>query len=378
MNQKSIAKVNPKLLKWARKQCGFTYEEAAGSYVNHKKLQKVEKGVDFLTFNQFINLANKYGRPPSFFYLDHIPKKALIKDFRTSSSQEVKYTPKLIKNIIKVKEKRNFAIEYKFYDKQYDYSYVDSITLNSNIIDVADQILELLKINLKIRLSWKDKYYALKEWIKAIERIGILVFQLSNINTEEMRAFSISEIPYPVIALNRGDSPFGRIFSLIHELCHIMLKEGGLCIYEHPNEEHYEIEKFCNAVAGEFLVPEKSLLNQSFILKHKTSEVWDNNELNKLSKIYWVSNEVILRRLLTLNYTTKDFYRKKITKKKTPPSVKTFGDYGYKKVLRTNSPNFIKIVLNAMYDREIPMTDVSYYLSMSLKYFNDLSDNFKI
>ncbi len=378
MNQKSIAIINPKILKWAREQCGLTHQEAVGSYFNPEKLEKAEKGKIYLTFNQFLTIANRYGRNPAFFYLDHIPKEVLIEDFRTPSSLKVKYSPKLRKTIINVKEKHELAVDFKNYDREYDYSYVNLISIESNVEDVAKKISNLLDINLKERKLWKNKYSALKGWIKAIETRGILVFQLSHIDTSEMRAFSISETPFPVIALNRGDSPFGRIFSLIHELCHIMLKKGGICTYRFQDEEHFKIEKFCNAVAGEVLVPKPSLLKQKIIIKHGSSVEWDERELKSLSKVYWVSSEVILRRLLTLNLTSKTFYQKmRENWKKREREQGGFGEKGHLKVLRTNSPNFIKIVLNAMYDNKILMTDVSYYLDMSLKYFNDLVKNFK-
>jgi len=194
-----------------------------------------------------------------------------------------------------------------------------------------------------------------------------------------MRAFSISEIPFPVIALNRGDSPFGRIFSLIHELCHIMLEKGGLCTYNAKDEEHFNIEKFCNAVAGEVLVPTSSLLNQTTVIRHERSHIWEEDELNFLKKVFWVSSEVILRRLLTLNLTSRNFYLKmKKEWEQRPLSPGGFGEKGHLTVLRTNSPNFIKIALNAMYDNDILMTDISYYFDMSLKYFKDLVKNVEI
>ena len=378
MNQTSLAIINPEILKWAREQCGLTHQEAVGSNFNPVKLVKAERGEIHLTFNQLLKIANKYGRNPAFFYLYKIPKEVLIEDFRTPNSHKVKYSPKLRKAIINVKKKHELAVDFKNYDKEYDYSYVNLISLENNVKDVVKTISDLIQINLKDRKLWKNKYTALNGWIKAIQAKGILIFQLSHIDTNEMRAFSISETIYPVIALNRGDSPFGRIFSLLHEFCHIMLKKGGICTYNFQDEDHFGIEKFCNAVAGEVLVPKSSLLEQNIIKKHGSSEEWEERELNSLSKVYWVSSEVILRRLLTLNLTSKTFYQKmRENWKKRPREQGGFGEKGHLKVLRTNSPNFIKIVLNAMYDNKILMTEVSYYLDMSLKYFNDLADNFK-
>ena len=64
-----------------------------------------------------------------------------------------------------------------------------------------------------------------------------------------MRGFSIAARLLPAIVLNIKDSPYARVFTLIHELAHVILQEEGVC-------ELYEdlgcVEVFCNAVAASF------------------------------------------------------------------------------------------------------------------------------
>ena len=56
-----------------------------------------------------------------------------------------------------------------------------------------------------------------------------MVFQTGEITLEEMRGFTIAERRLPVIVLNAKDSPRGRIFTLMHELTHLMLGQDGVC-----------------------------------------------------------------------------------------------------------------------------------------------------
>ncbi len=368
-----LSYINPKLLKWAREQCGFSYEDAAKNYLTPEKLEKAESGVVKLTFNQFLNLAKRYGRTPAFFYLEERPKIELIKDFRTLESTSVKYSPKLRKEIIKIKKKRDLSTEFQGYDKKYDYSFIQLFNLSDNPEEIAERIILLLKSSRAQKRRWKDPYSALKGWKEAIEEKGVLVFQISKIDVNEMRAFSISEIPYPTIALNRSDTPLGRIFSLIHEFCHIILKKGGLCRFSNDDEAHFEIEKFCNFIAGAVLVPKDDLLKKKIVTLHGNSKKWDERELEQLKKEFWVSKEVILRRLLILKLTSYNFYREMKRHWSKLPIPRGGGpEKIHQKILRTNSPNFIKIVLNAMNDNQITMVDVSNYLGMSLKHFDAL------
>ncbi|GAI87575.1 unnamed protein product [marine sediment metagenome] len=119
MSQKSYAYINPKMLKLAREQSGFTIEKAAKSYLRPEKLRRAEEGEIKLTFKQFLQLARKYRRPPAFFYLDEPPKEKLINDFRTLGPKEVKFSPLLRDQIKIIKEKRALAVKFQDYDNKH-------------------------------------------------------------------------------------------------------------------------------------------------------------------------------------------------------------------------------------------------------------------
>ncbi|MHA1784476.1 MAG: ImmA/IrrE family metallo-endopeptidase [Candidatus Helarchaeota archaeon] len=370
-----LAYINPKILKWAREQSGLTLKEVVGRYFSPIKLRKAENGQVKLTFNQLRILARKYRRPLSFFYLKNPPNEEnLIDDFRTLNSKKVKFTSLLREQIMKIREKRELAISFQKYDKIYDYSWINLISIDDDPEKAAKEILNFLNLKIEDRTKWKNDYDAFYGWKKVIEEKGVLIFQISKIAITEMRGFSISDIPYPTIVINRSDTPLGRLFTIIHEFCHIMLKKGGICSITNDENNHSKVETFCNAVAGAVLVPNNILINTETVKEHKTGEIWSSDELISLKKYFWVSQEVILRRLLKNNMTTKKFYQKmrnywsKLTKKESTGGI----EKQYNKVLRINSRSFIEIVLNAMYDKQINLVDVSYYLDMSLKHLNDL------
>ncbi len=94
---------------------------------------------------------------------------------------------------------------------------------------LAEQIRDLLHITYEAQVAWRTPHEALKAWRSALEEIGVLTFQASGIDIAEMRGFSISDRPLPVIVINGKDGPRGRIFYLAHEFVHILLDNGGLC-----------------------------------------------------------------------------------------------------------------------------------------------------
>ncbi|MGZ9034940.1 MAG: ImmA/IrrE family metallo-endopeptidase [Rhodospirillales bacterium] len=72
--------------------------------------------------------------------------------------------------------------------------------------------------------------------------MGVLVFQATRVEMDEVRGFSIAEPVLPVIVVNRKDAPSGRTFSLLHEFTHLLLRRSGICDFDEsatraPREE---------------------------------------------------------------------------------------------------------------------------------------------
>ena len=142
--------------------------------------------------------------------------------------------------------------------------------------------------------------------------IGVLVFQSAGIAPKEMLGFSLSIHPLPVIGVNRKLAPNGRTFTLLHECVHVFMRESSLCDIEEgftraPREQAIEI--FCNAVAAATLVPQDALLSEELVRNHGSeARDWSDEELSSLGRTFGVSNEVVLRRLLTFGRTSRQFY----------------------------------------------------------------------
>jgi len=72
-----------------------------------------------------------------------------------------------------------------------------------------------------------------------------------------------------------------------------------------------QIEVFCNQVAGCFLLPEEPFLREPVVVQKTRRSLWENVEIRQLAEKYSVSQEVVLRRLLTLGRITESFYKQR-------------------------------------------------------------------
>jgi Zn-dependent peptidase ImmA (M78 family) len=136
-----------------------------------------------------------------------------------------------------------------------------SILLDEPPADAARRIREWVGIPMDEQLRWSNQHAALKAWRSALEARGILVLQFTDVPIREARGFSFSEQPLPVIAVNSKDLAVARIFTMFHELVHLLLRQSGVCDYVGGSRisDAVLLERHCNAVAAEILVPSDAL-----------------------------------------------------------------------------------------------------------------------
>ena len=154
-----------------------------------------------------------------------------------------------------------------------------------------------------------------------------------------MRALCIFHNKIPIILLNGKDSVNGRIFSLFHELTHLLLGKSAIC----GDDENTQEEIFCNSVAGEFLVPGDDLIKNI----NPGLAVLSYKSLRNLYNLYGVSEHVIVRRLLDTNQITRNEYVSYINNyEESSSSTDSSGNY-LNNMIKYNSRAYYSLVLDA-------------------------------
>ena len=377
--QKPRALVTPEVLVWARQEAGLDPEAAARKLgVKAERLVQWEAGQERPTIPQLLSLSRMYKRNPAVFYLPGPPAEALaVRDFRRLPDlQPAPLSPQLRYEIRLAHTRRQVLLEVLGVNAP-ETRLSGVPTLEADPEEAGTRIRQHLGVTLQEQKTWRNADRAFKKWREALERTGILVFQTNRVDVQEMRGFSIAEARLPVILLNGGDAPPGKCFSALHELCHLMLRTGGLCL---PGQDrtgvHEDHEVLCNRVAGAALVPAESLLAEEAVRTIRRREHWADEDLLALARTYSVSREVILRRLLILGRTTERFYREKrqqFIAERQAQEEQERGGYGPPHAVTLNRVGrlYARSVLEGFHDGRVSASDLSRYLGLKLQHLPD-------
>lgn len=378
------ATANPSVLLWARESAGFSVEEAAHKVpVAPEKLAACEHGDGFLTFHQLEELANAYKRPLALFYLPEPPSEALrIHDFRLDANVSQKpLSPALKIEVRRAHQRRDEALELSRELSQTIHSFTPTASAQEDTEIVAARINQLLHLDTAKRSLWRNASTAYATRKAAVETLGVLVFEASRIPVSEMRGLSLTFDQLPVAVINGADSHNGRSFSLLHELTHLLLRQGGVCdlVFSESRSADARTEAFCNAVAAAALMPASEILA---ILPEQRTRAWTMDELAELAKPFRVSREAMLRRLVTLGRATRGHYfamRSKFIEEyqQYRQDQKSDGDGGPSPAVmavRNLGKPFVELVFGAYAEDRIGLATVSDYLGVKLKHLPRIRD----
>jgi Zn-dependent peptidase ImmA (M78 family)/transcriptional regulator with XRE-family HTH domain len=367
----------PEMLAWGRTSIGLSLPMAAKKLgIPDERLAAWEAGTERPTIPQLRECARVYKRPLAAFYMDAPPRDFTVSnsDFRRLPGEvPEEYTPEMRIALRTAAYRREVALEL---DPEADpVEFVGSATMEVPAETLAATARVALAVTLAEQAGWSEQYEPLNGWKNAVERLGVLVFHFTDVGVDEVRGFSFGESLFPVIGLNGGDSIHGRIFTLIHELGHLYLGEGGSCDlgdFTGPVEERGPAEVYCNRFAGAVLVPREALLDDAVVQRADARAEWSDAELHRLSSKFRVSREVVLRRLLILRKADQEFYQTRhdeyLALPRRPRDKKAAPIPRPIMIVRDAGKPFARMVLDAYHADAISAVSVADYLGTQLKH----------
>ena len=349
---KKIVKVDivPNVVKTLRENTGYTIEEIAKALnVKVEKVINVENGKDSLTLNQVKKLASIMKVPLAAFFSSEIPHIPSLPDYRIN--REKRIDPSVYMAIRKAKYFANMIHEISGRE-----TIIPHISKEKSPRELAMWFRKFLGVDTpRGRSSQILSYY--KRIIE--EKMNILVIEYP-MKTEDVRAFSIKD-KLSIIVLNENDESSIKLFSLFHEIAHVLRKEEGICSIV-PEQENRNVERFCDSFAAEFLVPYDEFVKD--VEKFGT----DYEAIKKMQKKYSVSVHVLMLRLLNLGYISKQAYndfRKGFDKEKKTGG----GGKNWEMVFRNRVGNIaIEEVSKAFRKGEISFYEAMRILDLKAKY----------
>lgn len=386
MPAKNYAYVNHEMLIWARGETPFsTVEEVEQriSSISAQKLTAWESGSDLPSITEAKKLASLYKVPLACFYLSSPPEKRVKKytDRRTLNGTVYCTTSyELWSEINRIISNREKLLEYVDTEELGRYT-LPALEADSTIENVAEILRAYLGISVPFKNKNAYKNNAFNYFRSVFEHRGISVSQISGVSLDEMRGLSICYNFCPIIAINNKDFERAKVFSLFHELAHLVRRSSSLCKIDF-DERNDDEEKLCDSIAAATLLP-KSSFSKIAIDYHKKYTEWSSICLQDIGDKFGVSSVVVLRRLYELDVIQKPAYiqiYKRLNEEfeakrdliERSRKGKNIPVHFYVKYLNQQGYLFPRAIINAHANGKLTFGEMCRTLNVSSKHIGDI------
>ena len=371
---KTLTGINPDVLRWARERSGLTVADVAMKFSKSPDVvDNWEAGETSPTYVQLEKLAYQvYKRPVAIFFFPEPPDEPnKIGEFRTLPASELQNLSDDTRYVVRLAESMRMALR-ELNDgvnpspRKVFHDILPSF--DEPPLKFAEEVRTYVGVVIEDQVAWQSTEYALASWRTVVEDNGIYVFKRS-FKQKEISGFSLMDDEFPIIFLNNSTPPNRQIFTLWHEVAHILLDTSGVTkaddsFIELLAGDSRAIEVQANAFAGEFLVPSGDFESQIH------SGPYPDEYFRLLADRYHVSREVVLRKHYDRGLVTEYFYDDKANEWNAPhaalKSRSTGGSY-YNTQLAYLSGNFLDLVFDRYYEGRIDLNQLADYVDVKAR-----------
>jgi len=376
--------ITPEVVRWARERARATRDKLAQRL--HTRAERVaswEDGTHSPTLAQAQELAEALRIPFGYLFLPSPPKEQVpLPDFRRvgrAASEPLSADFMAVLNDVIVKQNR-------YRDLLLDsggepvacfakYSIGDPDKL------VAEDIAATLGIDDKLRSECANFEEFIRQITRQAEAVGILVMRSGvacgnsrrPLSVAEFRGFAIGDPLAPLVFVNGKDAPPAQIFTLVHELAHIWIGASGISNVSLKDADvaagTSDIERFCNRVAAEVLIPEEVMVRD-----WQTHRGIEDN-VQAISRHCKVSRLVTLRRAYDLSKISREKYAELYVREEQRFKAREPGGGSYfLNVLARNGPTFTETIVTAAMGGRLLYRDAASLLNISVPSIHKLAD----
>ncbi len=378
-----VIAINPSLLVWAREESGYPVDRVAKRlHVKEERVAAWEKGELRPTLRQVEELARFFHRPLSVFFMPRPPQlPPLAAEYRRLSGVEPGHeSPELRLALRQMVTRRENALNLIGELGDRIPEFMMRASMRESPVDVGNRLRAATRVTLETQTGWKDPWQAWREWRAAVERLGILVFQFPKVGIDEVRGLALLRTPLPAVGVNGKELPEARIYTLFHEVVHLMLaaanEEAPAIRERRPGNEWIEVERFAEIAASHAIIPEDALRSAIAYFDLRTDS-WSVEGVRRIAKKFRLTPLAIATRLRESAFMTWVQYNewRKLwdgyIASLPPRSPGGFATPVEKSVNRAGQP-FAKLVLEALSANRITPVDASRYLDLKFEHFDKL------
>jgi len=295
--------VNGKVLEWARTIRGLEIDSAADLlHITSEELRALESGATKPLVSLLRLMSERYQiNFTSLLMPEPLPIKKRPTDHRARRGAR----PLSIETIVAIQEVGE-ALE-AFEDIGYEAeSIVPKLNIGAAQIEddpeaVAARERRRFGVSVEEQQAWHNLYEARREWRQRIENRGVFTYMIP-MPAEELSGFSLLHDGLAAICVNDREPTEGaKVFTLLHEYCHLLLRQSGISDENNSNRT----ERFCNEFAASFLIPRGALVEETkgVVVPHEFSDA----EVKQLAARFRVSNSAMALRLEKIGLAAKGF-----------------------------------------------------------------------
>lgn len=290
--------VNPELLHWALARANLDADSLAGKF---PKLGDWLDGNSIPTLRQLEAFAAATHTAIGLLLLSKPLDEPLpIPDFRTGpGATPERPSADLLDTIYLCQQRQAWYRDYQRMQGAQPLTFVGAATTMDAVDDVAQRMAQIIGFSAAGQQGLPNRNEALRRFIAQVERSGVLVM-ISGVvgnnthrplNPQEFQGFALTDPLASLIFINGKGSKASQMFTLAHELARLWLGESGLSDSQPDSLPDETVERWCNAVAAELMVP-LAKIRRAYHPNEPLDEA-----MQRLARQFKVNASVILRRL---------------------------------------------------------------------------------
>ena len=373
--------LRPSVLTWARERAGLRVDELARKVnVKTERVQAWER-YGSISMPQAERLARAAHVPLGYLFLSRPPDESLpIPDFRVRGDTPPSHpSPDLLETVYAMQRRQMWMRDELVENWAEPLVFIGAYSPNGNASMVAGAMRDALGLVDQWAASEATWSNALRLLRDRVENAGVLVFfngvvgnnTSRKLDPEEFQGFALVDEYAPLIFVNNADFKAAQMFTLAHELAHLLIGESGVSGFSNMEPAPNATEQFCDQAAAEFLVSEDDL--RAFWPSAKQS----GEPFRTVARHFKVSAIVAARRALDLEMIDRGtffrFYNEYKTQSSFSPRASDGGDFWNTQRWRIGS-RFAATVIRAVNSGRLSYTEAYSLTDLGGDNFEKLSE----
>jgi Zn-dependent peptidase ImmA (M78 family) len=362
--------VNPKLIAWAISSSGWKIDELSQRLgIESSAAKSWMSGRSSPSLKQLEALSNLLKRPLAVFFLSEPPKETpLPKDYRVSPDRKGEFDKETLLAVRKARRLQRASRELLENQESALEPEVRLVSLTIDPSECAAFYRKELGLTDTLQREWSSPYEAFSSLRGLVESKNIFVFQM-HMPVNDARGFVLVDDLPSVIVVNSTDQIEARIFTVIHEFGHVLLKKSGINTPEMGlgKARLDEVEKWCNEFAAEFLLPKNHAVE---VFSHYENTLLEDETIGRISRRLKVSKTMLLVRMKDLGFIERselDSALSDLRSRGLPKQDEGFGETVEKRVLRERGRKFVSLVTQNVEQGSLDYANAIDFLSIKLR-----------